>query len=129
MRTASTSIPSRTALTGGLLVSGLALIAALAQEPDIGIAPITQEEIDGEQVIQIPVPEAQQEMARLFGEVARNLHAIDVLLYDAGAGDTSALAGVGEAGLDRLLRESVDTGRATLSAIDRILELAAQEGT
>jgi hypothetical protein len=129
MRTASTSIPSRTALTGGLLVSGLALSAALAQEPDIGIAPITQEEIDGEQVIQIPVPEAQQEMARLFSEVERNLHAIDVLLYDAGAGDTSALAGVGEAGLDRLLRESVDTGRATLSAIDRILELAAQEGT
>jgi hypothetical protein len=129
MRTASTSIPSRTALTGGLLVSGLALSAALAQEPDIGIAPITQEEIDGEQVIQIPVPEAQQEMARLFSEVERNLHAIDVLLYDAGAGDTSALAGVGEAGLDRLLRESVDTGRATISAIDRILELAAQEGT
>jgi hypothetical protein len=129
MRTASTSIPSRTALTGGLLVSGLALTAALAQEPDIGIAPITQEEIDGEQVIQIPVPEAQQEMARLFGEVERNLHAIDALLYDAGAGDTSALAGVAEAGLDRLLRESVDTGRATLSAIDRILELAAQEGT
>ncbi|MAF66293.1 MAG: hypothetical protein CMJ84_11635 [Planctomycetes bacterium] len=117
------------ALAGGLLVSALALCATPAQEPDIGITPITQEEIDGGSVVQIPVPDTQQEMARLFGEVERNLYAIDALLYDAGAGDTSALAGISEAGIDRLLRDSVDTGRDTLGAIDRILELAAQGGT
>ncbi|MDP6538186.1 MAG: hypothetical protein QF410_01440 [Planctomycetota bacterium] len=118
-----------TRATATALASAFLGLAAAAQEPEIGIAPITQEEIDGGTVLELPGADPQQEMVRLFGEVERNLYAIDALLYDAGAGDTSALEGVAEAGIDRLLRRSLDTGRDTLGAMDRILELALQGGT
>lgn len=81
--------------------------------------------------IRVPVPgmdQSQQEMIELFGRVERNLRKIDVLLSDAGAGDTKQLANVGEAGIGLLLNRSLEAGRETVNDIDRILELAAQMG-
>jgi hypothetical protein len=69
---------------------------------------------------------AQAEMRELFGKVERRLREIDRLLSDAGAGDTTALAGDKKAGIDELLKTSQARQREVLQDIDRILELARE---
>ncbi len=95
----------------------------------------------------------QEEMAELFLEVESRMRSMGDLLLDASAGDTSKLSDVEESGLEDLLREARpqvgaaggDSGGASggvgdlllisklqgeqvLSGIDRILEIAAQNG-
>ena len=68
-------------------------------------------EPEGENVpIELPgmVDQAQEEMLQLFREIEQNLRKVDILLSDAGAGDTSGLAEVEEAGIGRLLEDSRD---------------------
>jgi len=132
---ASTARASRT-IAARVAAGGLVLCGALAQErgrdqnPPEGIPiRVHQGEGQGSEVVQPSLQDdAQREMVRLFGKVERQLRRVDVLLSDAGAGDTSALARVGPAGIDELLRSSLETGRRSVEDIDRILELAQQLG-
>ncbi len=91
----------------------------------------------------------QQEMAELFLEVESRMRSMGELLLDASAGDTSKLNDVEESGIEDLLREARSQagasggasggvgdlllvsklqGEQVLSGIDRILEIAAQNG-
>ena len=70
--------------------------------------------------------EAQKEMIELFGKVERRLRKVDVLLSDAGAGDTSRLSAVGAAGIEELLRDSASESRSAIAEIDKILEIAQE---
>ena len=87
----------------------------------------------------------QEEMAELFREVESRMLSMGNLLLDASAGDTSKLSEVGESGIEDLLREASPPNGASggvgdlllvsklqgdkvLGGIDRILEIAAQNG-
>lgn len=85
---------------------------------------------EGPTPIELPgvLDEAQQEMLQLFRDIEQNLRTVDVLLSDAGAGDTARLAEVEEAGIGRLLEESRETSQQVLEDIDRLLEIAQQMG-
>lgn len=69
-------------------------------------------------------PEAR--MRRLFGEVETKLQQVDLLLTDAAAGDTTRLKEAEESGIARILRDSLDRGRAAQGDIREILEIARQ---
>ena len=120
-----------------------------------GLAPLAAAQDDGTRPpIRPPLPgmggqEAektpQQEMAELFLEVENRMRSMGSLLLDASAGDTSKLSEIAESGIEDLLREARPQGGASggvgdllsvsklqgdkvLSGIDRILEIAAQNG-
>ena len=69
----------------------------------------------------------QDEMAKLFFRVERNLGKIDVMLSDAGAGDVE-LEEVEDAGLDDLLRSTDAKAAEVIADIDRIIEIAQSMG-
>jgi hypothetical protein len=80
-------------------------------------------------VIDVPLPGAQddlqRQMLKLFGEVETRLREIDKLLADAGVAQRS-----GESASPRtaeLVKRSQDRGKQVVEAIDKILELAAQQ--
>ena len=85
---------------------------------------------DGPTPVELPgqVSEAQEEMLELFRDIEENLKTVDILLSDAGAGDTSSLSDVKEAGIGRLLENSREKSRQVLTDIDRLLEIAQQMG-
>jgi len=66
---------------------------------------------------------AAAKMKELFGKVERRLREIDVLLSDASAGDTSKLTEVEEAGIDELLRASLQRGRQLQKDIEEIIAI------
>ncbi len=88
----------------------------------------------------------EEEMIQLFQSVERRLKDMGDYLLGAGAGDTSALSKIGEAGIEELLRSarpnrpestgsiadllsvSKAEGQKVLEDIDRILEIAQQNG-
>ena len=90
----------------------------------------------------------QEEMRRLFKEVELRINRMQDLLLNAAAGDTDALREVSESGIDELFREQEDPsasagegggvaqllknsqshGGQVVQDIDRILEIAAQNG-
>ena len=72
--------------------------------------------------------DAREEMLELFARVETRLAEIDDLLYDASAGE-AALAGVEGAGIDDVLRHSIQRGEEALLDIDRILEIACQQSS
>lgn len=67
--------------------------------------------------------DAAAKMKELFAKVERRLREIDVLLSDASAGDTSKLTEVEEAGIDELLRASLQQGRQLQKEIEEIVAL------
>lgn len=72
-----------------------------------------------------------EEMERLFGEVERKLIRVNRLLEEASVGGKRGAAAANGMkstvkSIDELLRESEESGRASVAAIDRILELASQ---
>jgi hypothetical protein len=67
-----------------------------------------------------------QKMLELFAKVELKLREIDVLLFDASAGETK-LAPVEEAGIGDLLQNALERGREVQAGIDEILELARQQ--
>ncbi|MCH2106086.1 MAG: hypothetical protein MK291_05540, partial [Planctomycetes bacterium] len=94
-------------------------------------AALQDPEPEGENVpIELPgaVDQAQEEMLQLFRDIEQNLRKVDILLSDAGAGDTSGLAEVEEAGIGKLLEDSRERSEQVLKDIDRLLELAEQAG-
>jgi len=96
-----------------------------------GASALQDPEPEGENVpIELPgmVDQAQEEMLQLFRDIEQNLRKVDILLSDAGAGDTSGLEEVEEAGIGRLLEDSRDRSEQVLKDIDRLLELAEQAG-
>ena len=103
------------------LLFTLDLHASSMQEP---------EPIDGPTPIELPgaVSEAQEEMLELFRDIEENLKTVDILLSDAGAGDTSSLSEVKEAGIGRLLENSRAKSQQILTDIDRLLEIAEEMG-
>jgi hypothetical protein len=80
--------------------------------------------------IQLPgmVDQAQEEMLQLFRDIEQNLRKVDILLSDAGAGDTEGLAEVQESGIGRLLEDTRDRSEQVLQDIDRLLEIAEEMG-
>jgi len=90
----------------------------------------------------------QEEMRRLFKEVELRLDRMQGLLLDASAGETDSLREVTESGIDELFRDAEDSnspaagsggvakllknsrshGDQVVQDIDRILEIAAQNG-
>lgn len=70
----------------------------------------------------------EAEMREIFRRVETKLREIDVLLSDAGAGDTRRLREADAAGIDELLRRSIDEGRDVQREIDQLLRLAQQAG-
>ena len=99
------------------------------------LATVAQEEGEDDKVKIGPLPETlqpggsdiQEEMKKLFHQVEQNLQRIDVFLNDASAGDVP-LGTVEDSGLDDLLRQTQQDSKQIISDIDRILELAAQQG-
>lgn len=73
--------------------------------------------------------QAEQEIAELFRRVEKRLVAIDQLLSDASTnvGSTSTLKNVGASGIDQLLKSSRDQSAEVIEAIDRILEISAEQ--
>jgi hypothetical protein len=109
----------RTAMNRHLscLAAAAALAGALgAQEPS-RTAPLPQ----------VGPNDPRQEMIELFHKVERRLGEIDELLYKAGSGETG-LESQAESGIAELLQRSKDGGKEVLSGIDRILEIARQQG-
>jgi hypothetical protein len=71
---------------------------------------------------------SREEMIELFRKVEKRLGEIDKLLYDASAGETSLAGKSLESGLSDLLKDSKSKSEDVLSGIDRILEIAKQQG-
>jgi hypothetical protein len=115
--------PLRLALA--LLLAGS---SALAQDP-----PKPEPE---KPVIHVPLPGAQddlqQQILKLFGEVETRLREIDKLLSEAAAGergvrDAQKPLEKSAAGIGALVQRTQTEGKAVVEAIDKILELAAQQ--
>jgi len=102
-----------------LCLLGPQAVATQDPEPDVGPTPI---ELPG------MVDQAQEEILQLFRDIEQNLRKVDVLLSDAGAGDTQGLAEVEEAGIGRLLEDTRDRSQQVLQDIDRLLEIAQEMG-
>lgn len=69
------------------------------------------------------------EMARIFGEIEKDLREIDRLLSDASAGGAPAEGAAEKAaqaisGIDELLAKSEERSQAVLQGIDKLFELA-----
>jgi hypothetical protein len=119
-----------------LLGVGLLSAAALAQSPTVGpepqkkpeAVPLGPDPLDGPRDVTAQPDQMQQELRELFRQVELRLREIDRLLSDASAGDTAALADVGEAGIDKLLDRSRENATRSIQDIDRILEIAEQMG-
>lgn len=116
------------------LCAFLLVWSATAQEPEVGVG--GQDE--GRTVEEEAAPpfspreganDLQEEMRQIFRRVETKLRDIDVLLTDAGAGDTRCLTEAGKSGIDELLRQSVQEGRAVQREIDQLLQLAQQAGS
>lgn len=122
MTAMTNSKPHRSLLTA-LSISALLALAAVAQEPDVEILPP-----GSEPPARAQADNPEQRLRELFSKVERKLDAIDLLLSDAAAGDTSRLAQAEDAGIDRLLRDSVDSGRQVQSDIEEILRIAQEMG-
>ena len=103
------------------LLFTLDLHASSMQEP---------EPIDGPTPNELPgaMSESQEEILELFRDIEENLKTVDILLSDAGAGDTSSLSEVKEAGIGRLLENSRAKSQQILTDIDRLLEIAEEMG-
>ena len=98
-------------------------LPALAQDP-----PIVIDEQEEPPLIEMPRQSPRDEMTELFVRVERRLREIDDLLNDAAAGETSALKDVGEAGIDDLIQGSMTRCREVVKDIEKILEIAANNG-
>lgn len=112
---------SATPLLFCAVLGASALAEASAQDPEPQEIPVP---------IELPAlaGESQEELLQLFRDIEKNLRRVDVLLSDAGAGDTTSLTEVEEAGIGRLLENSRETSRQVLADIDRLLEIAAAMG-
>ncbi|MCA8980946.1 MAG: hypothetical protein H6831_15665 [Planctomycetes bacterium] len=116
------------------LCAFLLVWSATAQVPEVGPDPVDEGQPVEEEA---PAPfspredagDLEAEMRKIFQRVETKLRDIDVLLTDASAGDTRRLAEAGEAGIDELLRRSVEDGRAVQREIDELLQLAQQVGS
>lgn len=101
------------------LALGACCLPAAAQEP--GQNPFLPTPVSSE------ANSAEAEMRRLFAEVERRLRAIDLALSDAAAGE-APLATPQSSGIDQLLRNVQEQGRSAARDMERILELALQNG-
>lgn len=127
-RCSNRSRTRRTGVCAGLLTAFVLTVSAQAQT----IGPVDEgdaQEKPGRRHIEgLDPPSAQDEMTEIFLRVERRLREIDELLSDASAGDVSALEGVEEAGIGDLLRFSREGSQKVVEDIDRILEIASQNG-
>lgn len=70
----------------------------------------------------------RQEMIELFRKVETRLGEIDKLLYDASAGERALSGSSLDSGMAELLKSSKGKSEEVLAGIDRILEIAQQQG-
>lgn len=130
-----------------MLCAGLLGAFAWAQEPQSGAQAepeATPEQTPEPAPVPVPVPgpielpplpelsspsaqeSAQQEMIELFQRVETRLAEIDDLLFDASAG--VPLEAQSDAGIGDLLQRSLESSEEVRRAMDRILELAEEQG-
>jgi len=112
----------RRMLTAGVLTALLTAVAPAQdpQGPPPPVPPVPVGAVD---------PEAgRKEMIELFLRVEQRLREIDQLLFDASAGDVIG-EDVEEAGIADLLRQSTSKAKEVVEGIDRILEIAEQQGS
>jgi hypothetical protein len=135
----------------GLTLAGAGLLAVLA--PLASATPL-QDGGDGEEPVEInpfnrsaqQAVSPQQEMIELFHSVERRLNNATGLLFDASKGDVSKLEDLAASGIEELLRDapkrptganaalasllhaSKSEGDNVLEDIDKIIELANQQG-
>lgn len=129
----------------GLTLTGAGLCALLAP-----LAAAAPQDIEGDDEINpFAAPQAaspQAQMIELFHSVERRLDNATVLLFDASKGDTSKLEDLAASGIEELLRDapkrptgsnaalasllhaSKSEGDNILKDIDKIIELANQQG-
>ena len=69
----------------------------------------------------------RSEMLELFKKVELRLREIDDMLYDASAGGRG-ISDVEESGIGDLIKASLEGGETVLQDIDRIIEIAEQQG-
>ena len=139
IRNAFSAPLSRGALTFGLVLGLTAVTSAQDEKPPIrpeldDIIP----DMGGER-------SAQDEMIELFQKVEKRLHEMGAMLNEASAGDRSRLNEVNTSGIEDLIQLARPQGKASggvgdllaasrghgeevLKEIDRILEIAAQNG-
>jgi hypothetical protein len=107
--------------------AGLAALAlagpAAAQEPEKPLPPMPP--LPGQGPVE--QPSGAQEMVELFHKVERRLREIDALLYEAGSGE-AAIGELEESGIEDLIRRSKAGSKGVVEDIDRILEIASQNG-
>jgi hypothetical protein len=121
-------------------VLGLAGSSAFAQQPPAPAPkpePKPEVKTEGEQpVIHVPLPgdseDAHQKMIKLFGEVEKSLAQIDKLLSEAAAGQRGAQDAQkplekAVSGINELMKQTQDQGKAVVEGIEKILELAQQQ--
>ncbi len=119
--------------TGRLLLAGFAICAATEFAAAAYDDREDDEKVEKDDKVAPPeglLPERNQmqdEMAKLFYRVERNLEKIDVMLNDAGAGDV-VLEEVEASGLDELLRTTDAKSSEVIADIDRIIEIAQSMG-
>lgn len=136
----STSRRLASKLTRGALALGLAA-GAFAQDEKPPIRPELDDILPGAGAER----SAQEEMVELFQTVERRLHEMGAMLTEASAGDRTRLAAVSKSGIEDLIQLAQPQGAASggvgdllaasrghgkqaLQEIDRILEIAAQNG-
>jgi hypothetical protein len=108
---------ARIALAAAALTLAAGATRASAQEPVPPTLPTLPQADD-----------SREEMIELFRKVEKRLNEIDKLLYDASAGEVSLKGESLESGLSDLLKNSKSKSEEVLSGIDRILEIAKQQG-
>lgn len=118
-------------LRAGLVVAGLVCAAAWAQEPEQAPTPAPTPapvELPPLPVLTPPSAEAssREEMIELFQKVEARLGEIDDLLFDASAGES--LDPQAESGIGDLIQRSIEGAEEVREAMDRILEIAAEQG-
>ncbi len=108
---------ARIALAAAALALAASAHPASAQEPVPPTLPTLPKADD-----------SREEMIELFRKVEKRLGEIDKLLYDASAGEGSLKGESLDSGLSDLLKNSKSKSEEVLSGIDRILEIAKQQG-
>lgn len=111
---------SANVLPATLLTAVLTLSAPTwAQQPEIAPPPVGIQAVDAAQ--------GRQEMVDLFQRVEGRLKEIDELLYEASTGEAT-IGELEDSGIHELLQSSSAKAQEVLSGIDRILEIAEQQG-
>ncbi len=105
------------------LLSAVFVTSSPTQDPEGPPPPLPTEAAESAEARQ-----GRQEMIELFHLVEGRLKEIDALLFDASAGESLGDE-VEESGIHELLRQSTAKAEEVVTGIERILEIASEQGS